>query len=306
MKEEDVRKAINVLEGAGFQVSDCSQVRSCFDLLARRGDVLLLVKVLGNIEGVTYRLAAELRSAAHSLSGTPLIVGDHMKTAALAPGIIYTRYDVHVVNMESFSEMLGQKIPLIYSVRGNYCVRINCDLLSQIRKKENYTQEELAEKLGVSKQSIHRYESSGRISLEIAERLVDLLKEDLMLPGKVLAADQAPPGDEVSSFLTDLKKAAFQEFRNMGLAASFTNAPFDIIAAETAGSERILTIASDDRKGLMRKAEIIKEIAEMTGCLRVCITNRSCDLDVVVIKPRELSEIKEKEEFIRILSEFQE
>ena len=306
MKEEDVRKAISVLETAGFHVSDCSQVRSCFDLLARKGDDLLLIKVLGNIEGVTYRLAAELRSAAHSLSGTPLIIGDHMKTASLAPGIIYTRYDVNVVNMESFSEMLGQKIPLVYSVRGNYCVRINCDLLSQIRKKENLTQEELAEKLGVSKQSIHRYESSGRISLEIAERLVDLLKEDLMVPGRVVTQDPSPIDDETASFLTDLKKGAFQEFRNMGLTASFTNAPFDIIAAETVGSERILTIASDDRKGLMRKAELIKDISEMTGCLRVCITNRSCDIDVVVIKPKELSEIKEKEEFIKILTEFQE
>jgi len=44
----------------------------------------------------------------------------------------------------------------------------------------------------------------------------------------------------------------------------------------------------------------------MTGCLRVCITNRACDLDVVVIKPKELSEIKEKGEFIKILTEFQE
>jgi putative transcriptional regulator len=306
MKEEDIRKAVSMLENAGFHVSDCSKVRSCFDLLARRGDDLLLIKVLGNIEGVTYRLAAELRSAAHSLSGTPLIIGDHMKTASLAPGIIYTRYDVHVVNMESFSEMLGQKIPLIYSVRGNYCVRINCDLLSHIRKKESLTQEQLAEKLGVSKQSIHRYESSGRISLEIAERLVDLLKEDLMLPGKALAPDQSPIDEDVSSFLTNLKKAARQEFQNMGFSASFTNAPFDIIAAETEGTERILTIASDDLKGIMRKAEIIKNISEMTGCLRVCITNRSCDLDVVVIKPKELSEIKEKEEFIKILTEFQD
>ena len=44
MKEEDVRKAISVLENAGFHVSDCSQVRSCFDLLARKDDDLLLIK----------------------------------------------------------------------------------------------------------------------------------------------------------------------------------------------------------------------------------------------------------------------
>ncbi len=306
MKEDDVKKAAAILENAGFQVSDCSQVRSCFDLLARREDTLLLIKILGNIEGVTCHLAAGLRNAARSMSGTPLIIGDHMKTAALSPGIIYTRYDVHVVNMESFEEIMGQKIPLIYSVRGNYCVRINCDLLSKIRRKENLTQEELAEKLEVSKQSIHRYESSGRISLEIAEKLVGLLKEDLMMPGEIFDQDTCPIEDEVYSYVTDLKRAAYQEFQNMGFTASLTNAPFDIVAAETPESERILTIASDDRKSLIRKVELIKDISEMTGCLRVCITNRSCDLDVVVIKPKDLSEIKKKEEFIRILTDYQE
>lgn len=305
MKEDDVKKAASILENAGFQVSDCSQVRSCFDLLARRDDVLLLIKVLGNIEGVTYRLAAELKNAARSMYGTPLIIGDHMKTAALSPGILYTRYDVHVVNMESFGEILGQKMPLVYSVRGNYCVRINCDLLSKIRRKENLTQEELAEKLGISKQSIHRYESSGRISLEIAEKLVLLLKEDLMMPGSIFAQGTAHIDDEVSPYVTDLKRAAYQEFQNMGFTVSMTNAPFDIVAAET-GGERILIIASDDRKGLIRKVEIIKDISDMTGCLRVCITNRSCDLDVAVIKPKEFSEIKEKEEFLKILTEYQE
>ena len=303
MKEEYVKKAISALEDAGFQVSDCSEVRSCFDLLARRGDTLLLIKVLVNIEGVTYRLAAELRSAAHSLCGTPIIIGDHMKTSPLAPGIVYTRYEVHVVNLESFAEMLGQRIPLVYSIRGNYCVRIDSELLSRIRKKENYTQEELADKLGVSKQSIHRYESSGRISLEIAERLVELLKEDLRLPGSIFTHGISQSEEELSSFVTELKKAAYQEFQNMGFSASFTNAPFDIVASESGGSEKILTIASDDRKGLIRKAEIIKEISDMTGCLRVCITNRACDLDVVVIKPKELSGIKDAEEFIRMLEE---
>jgi len=84
------------------------------------------------------------------------------------------------------------------------------------------------------------------------------------------------------------------------------NAPFAYSHPKQGEAKGILTIASDDRKGLVRKAEIIKGISDMTGCLRVCITNRACDLDVVVIKPKELSEIKEKGEFIKILTEFQE
>lgn len=127
-----------------------------------------------------------------------------------------------------------------------------------------------------------------------------------MMPGEIFDQDTCPIEDEVYSYVTDLKRAAYQEFQNMGFTASLTNAPFDIVAAETPESERILTIASDDRKSLIRKVELIKDISEMTGCLRVCITNRSCDLDVVVIKPKDLSEIKKKEEFIRILTDYQE
>jgi len=240
MKEEDVAKMVSILEDAHFQVSDCSQVRSCFDLLARRDDMLLLIKILGNIEGVTYRLAAELKNVARSLSGTPLIIGDHMKTSPLAAGIIYTRYGVTVMNMESLSEMLSQKIPLVYSIRGNYCVHIDCSLLSKIRKKENYTQEELAERLSVSKQSIYRYESSGRITLEIAERLVELLKEDLMIPKAVLPQEVPAETEESPQFVTGLKRAAYREFQDMGFSVSFMNAPFDIFASEAGEAKEYL------------------------------------------------------------------
>jgi predicted transcriptional regulator len=196
---------------------------------------------------------------------------------------------------------LSKRTPLVYSIRGNYCVRIDPGLLSQIRKKADLTQKELAEELGVSKQSVHRYESSGRISLEIAEKLMKLLREDIMLPGEVFSGEINSLEEHISTTMTDLERMVFEEFRKMGFDASVTNAPFDIVAEERRKKERILSVVSDDRKGLKRKVEIIRDISEMTGYRMVCISNRAKGLDVVVIKPKDLMDISKADEFLRLL-----
>ncbi|RLI93635.1 MAG: hypothetical protein DRO90_03300, partial [Candidatus Altiarchaeales archaeon] len=276
-------------------------VRSCFDILARRDDTILLIKILPNIEGLNHKSALELKNVAVVMSGIPLIIGDHTKNSILSPDVIYTRYDIHVVNIDAFAGILSGRIPSIYSIRGNYCMRIDSRLLSNIRKKLNMTQEELAYQLGVSKQSIYRYESSGRISLNIAEKLMEFLKEDIMVPSDIFTLEINCLENEISTFMTDLKRMVLREFKNIGLDTSLTNAPFDILAREREHHEKILTIVSDDREGLKRKVEIIKDISEITGGYKVCISNRARDLDVLVIRPKELSEIKEVSEFMELL-----
>ena len=303
MKERMTEKALALLQDAGFQTSDCRMVRSCFDILARRDETILLIKVHVNIEGLTSKSAAELRNVAAAMSATPLIIGDHMKCALLSPDVIYTRYDIHVLNIEAFAEILRHEIPLIYSIRGNYCMRINPQLLTEVRKKANITQEDLASEIGVSKQSIHRYESTGRISLDIAEKLMDFLKQDMAVPGQIFSSEIRYLESEISMHMTELKRIAFRELRNMGLDPSLTNAPFDILAVEKEHDQKILTLVTDDLKGLHRRVEIIKDISEMTGYRRVCISNRAHGVDVVVIRPKELSEIKEADELFRLLDE---
>ena len=313
MKEELVTKAVSVLTEAGFTVSDCCSVRSCFDILARRDEELLLIKVLVNIEGITPKLAAELRAVSVALSAIPIVIGEHMKNASLSGGVIYTRYDLPVVNVGAFEEMLSKNGPSVYSIRGNYCVRVDGGMLSDMRKKVDLTQEELAAKLGVSKQSIHRYESSGRVSLDIAERMIKFLNEDLLVPGKMPASATSVPGhsegaegpssERAASFRTELEKTVYYEFCKMGLNPSLTTAPFDILATEKVRRERILTIVSDDHRGLKKKIEIIQVICEITGSRPVCVSNRSCGLDVLVIKPKELSGIKDADDLIRRLDE---
>lgn len=303
MKEELIEKAGELLLNAGFEVSDCSSVRSCFDLLARKDKILLLLKVCHNIEGMNYKAASELKRVAHAMGASCLVIGDHMKNAALDSDVIYTRYGINVVNLEAFSRILGKNSPMVYSIRGSYCVKINPEMLSSIRKKANLTQDQLASSLGVSKQSIHRYETTGRISLEVAEKLIEFLKEDIRAPSDVFVSEIEDIEESMSVAATEMKMKVYKEFIDLGFSASLTNAPFDLLATERRHNERILTVVSNDRKGLRRKVEIMTQISEITGAKRLCISNRGADLDIVVIKPEDLFEIKKAKELLDLLKD---
>ena len=64
------------LEEAGFDVSTQCDVRpSCFDMAARRGDQLVLIKTLGNIDSFTQEDAMALQLVAQFFNAVPLIVG---------------------------------------------------------------------------------------------------------------------------------------------------------------------------------------------------------------------------------------
>jgi len=302
MKSGLINEAIEILENAGYLVSDCSGSRSCFDILAKK-DKLLLIKVLANIDGLSRRCSVELRNVASITSAIPLILSDHMKSTKLCKGIIYARYDIQVMNTATFEDIVNENMPLVYSVRGNYCIKIDSSLLVKLRKKLYMTQEELADELGVSKQSVRRYEFYGRMSVEIAERLMDILKDNIAIPNEVFISDRSYLPHSYGSMdrkLTMLKGMVLEKFRDIGFFAALTNAPFDIVAMESE-DERILTTVSDDSRRLRRKIDTINEISEIIGSYSICISNRHEDSDVVIMKPRDLSRIKDSEELIEIL-----
>lgn len=298
MKPSLVSEAEGILEESGFRVLDCCGLRSCFDILARR-EKTLLIKVLANIDGLTRRCCVELRSVASMVSAIPLVLGDHTKSARLSAGVIYERYGVHVLNGETLGEVVNDSLPVVYAVRGNYCVRIDSSLLVKLRKRLDLTQEQLAEELGVSKQSVHRYESLGRVSLDVIDRLIDFLEDNIVLPSEVFSSQ--PVSHSFSEQrLSSLKRLVLGKFLDLGFSAALTNAPFDVVAVE--GGERILTSVSDDSRRLRLRVGLISDVSDMLGVYGVCVSNRCEDSDIVFLKPREFSEIRDSQELLELLA----
>lgn len=290
-----------VFSKAGYQTVLCEGIQSSFDILAKGCGGLFLVKVLSNIEGLTPNKASELRKVSAILDGVPIIVGRRLKSAVLDSGVVYERYGVHVVAVDTLGQILGDNAPTTYTIRGNYCMRLNPERLSMARRSRGLTQEGLAELLGVSKQSVYRYERDGRVSSLVAERMSELFGcvEDLFLPSDVFHAEAFSHEEEFRGYVSELKKRTMDFFREMGFDASLTKAPFDIVLKD---EETVFTTVSNDWRRLERKIHVVEEISETIGGYGVCITERTRKASGIVLKPEDLKDIKTSKEFIELFS----
>ncbi|HIE33931.1 MAG TPA: helix-turn-helix domain-containing protein, partial [Candidatus Altiarchaeales archaeon] len=304
-----IEHTINVLRNSRFQISDCSKTRSCFDIIAKR-EILLFIKIISNIEGLTRSASIELRRVAGLVSALPLTISDHKKSRKLSTGVVYSRYSLPVMNVETLKKILSDELPLIYSIRGNYCMNIDPELLIALRRKLGMTQEELASRLGISKQSIYRYEHYGRMSLGIARRMMDFLDDDIAIANDFYMIKSQSESNQTDSYyrhmehmysLSSIKRIALNELIKIGFSAQSTNAPFDIHAIEKE-EDRIFIVASNDGRRLRSRIDLVKEISDIIGGYRICISDRNEDTDITIMKPRELREISDTKEFIELIS----
>ena len=75
MQRDHVLREINeLLSNHSFETSHIYD-RSCFDMVARKRLLLLLLKVLINIDGFTGQQAEEIKKVASSILASPLVVG---------------------------------------------------------------------------------------------------------------------------------------------------------------------------------------------------------------------------------------
>jgi len=71
-KEALTLQVIEILSKAGFTLSDRCNIRPrSFDLAARRCNILLLLRVLSNIDGLSAETAREMRQLSGFLDGSP-------------------------------------------------------------------------------------------------------------------------------------------------------------------------------------------------------------------------------------------
>lgn len=302
-KDALVDAVISALEGEGFGAADCRGARSSFDVLARREDTLYLVKVLSNVEGLSRSTVAELERVSAILGAKPLVVASHMKSSKLSDCVLYDRYGVCVCTPETFAELIGGSSPSVYSTRGNYCVHVKATRLSRARKAKGFTQEELARKVGVSKQSIYRYEHSGTMSRDIFERLEEILGGGLaesVYSERFESHHRVRNSSGACSNVTSLKKLVYSEFKSMGFDTRYTKAPFDMVAES---GERVYSVVSNDYRRIREKLTMIEELSSILGGYSLCISERRIRDEGTVLSPKELSEVPSPKELFKILSE---
>jgi len=302
LKRGLLTKAALVLASAGFKSVESVGSRSSFDIIARRGDTLILIKALANVEGLSRERAQELKCISQLVGGIPMVVSERMKTSSLADDVVYDRYGVCVCSVGTLAEIVNDEAPKAYARRGNYCVHVDGGMLSAARKRMGMTQESLADRLGVSKQSVYRYETSSSVSLDIFERMVDLFGDDFARSEFKLSFKDGqksqPEGPEHK--LTSIKKQVRDEFQGMGFSTAFTNAPFDMVAQK---KKRVFSVVSNDWRRLESKLDVLAGITDVLDGYTLCISERRVEGSVSVLTPDELAEISSSRELFKLLSQ---
>ena len=261
-----LQRVRSLLLDTGFQVSDrCSQRSRSFDLIARNPRILMVIKAISHIDGVSEDIARDLDLVSYYLGGAPLIVGERTRDADLQRGAVYIRYGIYAISIPTLSDFLVEGIPpLVYVSPGGLYVNIDETLLHALREEKQLSLGDLAHLLGVSRRTISKYENGMGTTMEIALRIEELFDTAITKPIDLLshrtrfAGDGEPPHGEM---LTDLER--------MGMEIHILRrAPFNALARYE--DETILT-GYGTTQHVVKRAPIIGNLSRIANAHALCV-----------------------------------
>ncbi|NIU81123.1 helix-turn-helix domain-containing protein, partial [Candidatus Bathyarchaeota archaeon] len=175
MKRTEILAATeSVLKEAGFQLSErCCARPSCFDLVARRKEQLLFMKVHTNIGNICSHDASELQTISRCLSATPFFICNENRKRPLEDDTVYSRYSVFAITPRTLEDIaLNEKYPLVEAGPGGYYVRLDGEKIRARRQKLGLSIGKLADMVGISRRTLYGYEKNlAKASVSVAYNL---------------------------------------------------------------------------------------------------------------------------------------
>jgi len=257
LRETIILRTAALLKEHGFSVESFVHGNSCFDLVAKRPDLTLVLKVFNNIDALREEHAAELRKIAAVFNATVLVVGEKTKAFRLHKGVLYERLGLTALNLQGLQQLLSQNFPSVKYFKGKSIVELDAEKLRERRKQLGLTLQQLAEKIDSTVESIHRYEKGATASLNTAEKLEDALAVNLVKKINLFETQPADAGREKGLFDEDIEDKALEKVHELGVkVAVFRHSPFNAFAQP---GDSILIGKADASQELQRKAgELVK------------------------------------------------
>ena len=169
-----------ILAKAGYDVSSALSLRSiCFDVVGRKDDKLLIIKILSNVDAFSRDNADEMKVLADALCASPLLIGERSSSGELEPGIVYSRFNIPILSNETLAEEVP---PFIFAAPGGLYVKLDSNLLKAVREERGISLGSLAEIAGVSRRTIQMYETGMGAMIDAAMRLEEFLDVPIIEP----------------------------------------------------------------------------------------------------------------------------
>ncbi|MDQ2049353.1 transcriptional regulator [Natronolimnohabitans sp. A-GB9] len=304
-----------MLEDAGFVVSDRCAIRpKSFDVAARRGQDLILVKILGNIDAFNEATGHEMRRLGTYLEATPLVIGLRSRDEDLKPDVVYFRHGVPVLSPDTAYNLFIEGVPpLIYAAPGGLYVNIDGDLLADERQDRDWSLGQLATELGVSRRTVSKYEDGMNASVEVAMELEELFDAPLTSPVDVLEGadevhetestpddpDADPDDQQVVAVLT---RAGYEVHPTL-------RSPFKAVSRDEEDDDDedvVLTGHSEFTKAAEKRARIMSSIGHVTHTHSVYVVDRAKQEAVdgtALVERGELEQLDDAAELRKVIRE---
>jgi putative transcriptional regulator len=301
-----INRVIEILKLAEFKISDRCYIRPrSFDLAARRGDALLLLKILSNIDGFNEKTGVEVRRLAKYLMGQPLLIGEKTRDQPLVEGAVYFRYGVPTVSPETLEDCLvvGEP-PLVYAAHGGLYVCIEGRLLRKLRLDRGISLGALAAELGVSRRTVSKYETESMdASIDVALKLEEIFDHALIRPVNIFP----PPGIEDS--VEEIEDRILQHLEEIGFQVfPTTQAPFDAISQDR--NIVVLTGVSKFSSAMIKRAKLMSSLSAIAMTHSAVIIDGESKMERIeetaLIKRSELENIDKTSEFADLVIEKRE
>jgi len=312
-REEFIGRVIDILLDAGFIVSEkCTITPRCFDIVAKRDALSLILKILLNIDSIKEDIVKEIKKLASKIFAHPLLIGEKAGNLYMKQDVVYCRWGIPALNIDTFRDCVINGIfPIVYAERGGYYIKIDGEKLSLARKERNISIGNFASMLGVSRRTVSKYEEGMKTTVDIAINLEKILKAELIKEINIFSDDiiEYNPEEDDKAIIKDkipmLERKMIKHLINMGLDISLINySPFNVLSKIK--DEIILTGVTHLDNMALKKAKLTSSISFVIDRPAMFILDKEPPMnkidDIIMLHKDDMKYMKDIEDLIELIS----
>ncbi|MFH0867963.1 MAG: helix-turn-helix domain-containing protein [Candidatus Woesearchaeota archaeon] len=287
MKSNLIDKLGMFLLKDGFTIK--SLTRTCFDLLARKQDKILLIKVLEDANAISKEYADEMNMVSSYIGAVPVIISEKAGNK-LEDNILYARFDLYTLNFNTFVNSIRNKFPFVKRTQAGFTVSVDGGKLRQKREEKGYSLNYLSKKIGVTSRMVDKYEKGdSEITLNKARKIYDIFGNEVFNELNIFSVRN----EIESKYKSDFSK----KYIDLGFEASDTKkSPFDIIAKKD--NELILTEVGDKNR------PDFSSLSKLLDADNLVIFKKKKPKNIPAVTKKEFLEFEKANELIKFLKEF--
>ena len=287
MKNKIIDKLAVFLLKDGFTVKTLT--RTCFDLLARRDDKILLIKVLEDANAMSKEYTDAMNLVSSYIGAVSIIISEKAGNK-LEDNVLYTRFDLYTLNFNTFVNSIKNKFPFVRRTQAGFTISIAGNKLKRKREEKGYSLNYLSKKVGVTSRMIDKYEKgNSEITISKAMKIYNIFGPNVFNEINIFSGKNKIQ----SNYKSDLSK----KYIDLGFEASDTNkTPFDIIAKKE--NELILTGVGDKTR------RDFSSLSKLLDADNLVIFKKKKPKDIPAVTKEEFLEFEKANELIKFLKEF--